>query len=71
MIEPTAADGPVQLLTDGQGWHIAYHAWRTVCATKDIDCARRALEYHLSQKPGTAVVGAWTEIPATLSEIPH
>lgn len=59
MTEPTAGDGPVVLCIDPQGWHIAYHAWRTICATKDREAAQRCLDYHLESRPGVQVVGSW------------
>lgn len=58
-MEPTKNDGPVQLLVDNQNFYIAYHSWRTICATTDLSAAQRALAYHLKNAPGTQVVGSW------------
>jgi hypothetical protein len=58
-MEPNKNDGTIQLLTDNQGFYIAYHAWRTICATKDLNAAQRVLAYHLKHAPGTQVVGFW------------
>jgi hypothetical protein len=59
MTEPRAADGPVALYVDYAGFYIAYHAWRTICATKDRAAAERCLAYHLKSRPGCKVVGSW------------
>ena len=59
MSEPRATNGPVALYVDHQGFYIAYHSWRTVCATKDLEAAKRGLAYHLQSRPGVEVVGSW------------
>lgn len=59
MTEPTTRDGPVALVKDEAGYFIAYHAWRTICATKDREAAQRCLDYHLQLRPDTEVVGSW------------
>lgn len=59
MTEPTAADGPVTLYVDYAGFYIAFHGWRTICATKDFEAAKRCLEHHLKGRPNVKVVGGW------------